>query len=436
MSLKSAIASNISAYFTGEPRLLARRRRAERRRVKQGDAHVVEYFHQVDDPYSHLTVQCLANLMDRYRIELRAYLVSAPEDWAAPERERLVTYSRTDAARLARRAGLAYTDPGQQPDADACSDAQARLAHALANGTFVEDAPAISSALWRGDTSVSSGSAGQADVRRILSAGDNRRSKVGHYLGATFHYAGEWYWGVDRLLHLEDRLADLGLRRNDAPPAPIYAQPATAGKDAGIQQQAAARELHFYLSFRSPYTYIVTERVKALADAYGCELKLRFVLPMVMRGLPVPSTKRLYIATDVAREARRLSVPFGRVADPVGRPVERGYSLLPWAVREGRGYEFALAFMRGAWAEGRDMGSNKGLRFAVENAGLSWQDAQPFLDTQDWRDEAEANRLEMMELGMWGVPCFRVGDTATWGQDRLWVIEEALRTAEPVHHTQ
>ena len=41
--------------------------------------------------------------------------------------------------------------------------------------------------------------------------------------------------------------------------------------------------------------------------------------------------------------------------------------------------------------------------------------------------EAEANRLEMMERGIWGVPSFRVGDTITWGQDRLWVIEHALQ---------
>jgi 2-hydroxychromene-2-carboxylate isomerase len=33
----------------------------------------------------------------------------------------------------------------------------------------------------------------------------------------------------------------------------------------------------------------------------------------------------------------------------------------------------------------------------------------------------------MMEHGVWGVPSFRVGNTVTWGQDRLWVIEHALQ---------
>ena len=26
-----------------------------------------------------------------------------------------------------------------------------------------------------------------------------------------FYYGGEWYWGVDRLYHLEQRLGELGL---------------------------------------------------------------------------------------------------------------------------------------------------------------------------------------------------------------------------------
>jgi 2-hydroxychromene-2-carboxylate isomerase len=33
----------------------------------------------------------------------------------------------------------------------------------------------------------------------------------------------------------------------------------------------------------------------------------------------------------------------------------------------------------------------------------------------------------MTNLGLWGVPSFRVGDVAVWGQDRLWVIETELQ---------
>ena len=39
---------------------------------------------------------------------------------------------------------------------------------------------------------------------------------------------------------------------------------------------------------------------------------------------------------------------------------------------------------------------------------------------------AEENRQEMDDLGLWGVPSFRIDETATWGQDRLWVIEDRM----------
>ena len=169
------------------------------------------------------------------------------------------------------------------------------------------------------------------------------------------------------------------------------------------------------------------DRVKILAEAYGAELKIRMVLPMVMRGLPVNPAKKKYIPFDTAREARRLGVAFGKIMDPVGKPVERGYSLMPWAREQGKDYEFVNAFLTSVWSEGVDAGSDSGMRKIVERAGLDWSDAKEVIDNDDWRDEAEANRAEMMNRGIWGVPSFRVGETITWGQDRLWVIEHALQ---------
>jgi len=59
---------------------------------------------------------------------------------------------------------------------------------------------------------------------------------------------------------------------------------------------------------------------------------------------------------------------------------------------------------------------------------LDWTEAKSVLGNDDWRIEAEANRAEMMKYGIWGVPSFRIGDTIIWGQDRLWVIEDKLKS--------
>ena len=49
---------------------------------------------------------------------------------------------------------------------------------------------------------------------------------------------------------------------------------------------------------------------------------------------------------------------------------------------------------------------------------------------------AEAGELAVLEgrdqfefIGT--MPCFRFGDVAAWGQDRLWVIEDAIRNQTP-----
>ena len=422
MSLKTALMSRLAVYWTSQQRLVTARAKAERRRQAQGLPHRIDWFHDAADPYSHLLAQLLPRFAERYDVEIAPHLVGPPADWAAPERTQLDDYARLDCTRLAARAGLSFSDPGAQPPTALCADAEAALAAALDNGRFLDVAADIGAAMWSGraaDPALPRGDAATAKA-----AGEARRAALGHYLGATLHYGGEWFWGIDRLHYLEARLADLGA---GAHAEPLYRQPVvpTPGMPAAPRQPGLA--LDWYLSFRSPYTYIAADRVKALAEAYGAELRLRFVLPMVMRSLPVPPMKRNYITLDVAREAHRLGIPFGRVADPVGRPVERGYALLPWAIAQGRGHDYAAAFLRGVFAEGLDAGSDSGLKAIVTAAGLDWATAKPLIGTDDWRAEAEANRREMTGLGLWGVPSFRVGDVAVWGQDRLWVIEAELQ---------
>lgn len=256
------------------------------------------------------------------------------------------------------------------------------------------------------------------------------RQGMGHYLGATFFYGGEWYWGLDRLHHLERRLQALGADRSGATDL-MFPPDVDLGTPTPV---ADAPAIDFFLSLRSPYTAIVTPRVFHLSHLTNAPVRLRYVLPMVMRGLPVPREKRLYIIHDAAREAHLRGIPFGRLNDPVGAPTERGMALIPLAERAGLGQDYLLSFMRGVWSEGIDAGSDRGLRRIAERAGLSWSDAQTALDNPAWRAVAEANRTAMFALGLWGVPSFRVAQTAVWGQDRLWAVQQAV--LEGTSHTQ
>lgn len=420
----------LTERWLSRDRLLRARARAERNRLAKGEPHTLHYFHQTDDPYSALLAACLPTLLQRYRIDLVPHVVGPPADAAAPDRDRLVAYSRKDAQRLAQHHGLDFSDPGVQPSAAVIEQATRMLIAAAGQGGFVEAAGRISAALWKGleqgaSASVSSQSWTQASQQQAathLDAAHTLRKRWGHYLGATLYYAGEWYWGIDRLHHLEQRLQDLGAQRPGVrgflfTPDPDLAAPVTL---------AEAPPIDFYFSLRSPYSAIVAPRLFELGRLTGAPVRLRYVLPMVMRGLPVPREKRMYISLDAAREAHWRHTPFGRINDPVGRPVERGLSLMPLAERAGQGQAYVLSFLHGVWAEGIDAGSDRGLRRIAERAGLSWTEARSAMKDEAWRQTAEANRVEMLGLGLWGVPSFRVRDTAVWGQDRLWAVQQAL----------
>ena len=114
--MRSVVAPALSALLTS-PRLRdARRKVAASKRRLRGQPAVVHFFHQADDPYSHLLLQVLPVLADRYDIQLDLHLVPPPAEAAAPDRERLRSWSRRDAADLAAALGLAFVDPREPPD--------------------------------------------------------------------------------------------------------------------------------------------------------------------------------------------------------------------------------------------------------------------------------------------------------------------------------
>jgi 2-hydroxychromene-2-carboxylate isomerase len=152
---------------------------------------------------------------------------------------------------------------------------------------------------------------------------------------------------------------------------------------------------------------------------------------MVVRGYAVPLAKRLYLVRDAAREARQLGIPFGRICDPLGVGVERCLAVFHHAEQEGQGLAFVSSAGRGIWSEALDMAADEDLALVVRRAGLSWSKARESLSDDSWRDRVEGNRHELRALGLWGVPSFRVGDWACWGQDRLDRVAERVRQMAP-----
>ena len=362
------------------------REKAERKRISGGQPHVVEYFHQSDDPYSQLAAQILDSFRERYTIELVRHEVRASGGKNQPELEKLDAWARRDAELIAPHYGLVR--PSEL------------------GPTTSEVSP------------------------ETLDLGCARLAELGHYSGAMFFYAGEWYWGVDRLFHLEQRLRDLGVCHNPSLP---YICPRPSIDVSGVD--ASNLTLDFYPSLNSPYTSIIYDKTIAIACECGIEFNHKPVLPMIMRGVPATREKGMYIMFDTKREAEHLGVGFGPVMTPIGEPTRQIYSLLPWAREQGRDTLLLSAALDLAFRKGIALHRKSGLKQAVEQAGLDWREAKQHLGSEGWKEETARHQIEMSEeLGLWGVPSYRLRgseaheDLCVWGQDRLWLIAAEIRS--------
>lgn len=428
MSLRSHLMPHLARLLTSPGRERWRRNLLEWRRRLKRQPHDATFYFRIDDPYSLLMAQVLPAFGDHFGVRITPRVMLYLDANLYPAPDMLRELAPRDAAMLADFHGLAFPADWRPPDAERSLMATRCLLGHERDERFWSLAHALGQALWSGDDERLSallrdhGQQPEDQARLALEARRDQFLRDGHYLTATLHYQGEWYWSLERLDHLARRLEELGLGEL---PGPLDYGAAKYARLDGPPVSEGTR-LTFYYSFRSPYSYIALERAFALTDHYGVELAIRPVLPMVMRGLTVPGAKRLYIVTDTAREARLHGVPFGRICDPVGVGVERCMALWPFAEKEGRLREWLLAAGRGIWSQGVNVADDAGLARLARDAGLDWNRARRWLGDDQWRERAEANREAMMSSGSWGVPAFQVGDTMIWGQDRFALLEQAL----------
>ena len=442
MSVGNRLRSRLlSAYISEGTR---RRSRAwhEMRRKLMGKGHVVTAFLQIDDPYSYLLSRYLPDLADHYDIELQLRLSRALGGNYDPAGEKRADYATTDCTRVAAELGIPFLDRGDAPPADHLVSMNDAVAACVDGENFDAAIHAALETYWRGDahaaaTLASTAQAGAGEP--VIAASQRRLNRLGHYNSAMLHCGGEWYWGVDRIHHLVARLDASGLACGPHGSPRLSSISRVMQIDLPVRPPAAAGSLpplDLFYSFRSPYSQLCLRRVFAVADAFGLERVLRPVLPMMMRGMPVPPRKIRYIVRDAMREAEAGGVPFGNCLDPLGAGVERCHAVFAYAESEKRGREFLLNASEMIWNRAVDVTTDKGLRKVTARTGLFWPEVKQALERDDWREKEAENRQLMLSLGGWGVPTLCLGDFVVWGQDRVWLLvrrlEELCDTGEGI----
>lgn len=433
MSFKSRVRSQTLNMLLDERVSSVKRFGREIQRRVAGKSHEVSAFLQLDDPYSYLLSTYLPCLVESYNIQIKVYLAQSLGEEFTPMPAMLAEYAAADCRLLALELGVPFLDRGDTP----VVEHRRALLDVLAREHESEEFPALFAAAlaayWRGDAEgvarLVGGFVSDGSARSVIENSKATLRKLGHYNTAMLYYGGEWYWGIDRLHYLTSRLEGLGLCADGKPPqALVSIQQATQlNLPATVPSRAQSLPpIELFYSFRSPYSYLALGRLAAIADAFGLRLDIRPVLPMVMRGLKVPRAKLLYIATDAKREAGRLNIPFAKFSDPVGAGAERCMAVFAYAKKEGREREFVLAAGNAIWNEAVDVATDKGMRRVAEQAGLFWPEVAAAMSDEGWRNAVERNRKAMTEIGLWGVPTFKLGDVALWGQDRAWLLARQI----------
>ena len=430
-TIAAPVRNRIMNSFSNYEAFKSVRLESEVKRQDEGRNHEVLYFHKVDDPYSHLTIQSIEKLKSSYNISFKPILVGEEDAEAIHETSLYSKYCLEDVKRIAPFYDIAF--PGNSyPSKEMIYKANSILS-AVNESKFSEIAIKVSFALWSGDIDtidnlVAIFSSSKDKVIDKIIEGNKIRNDKGYYFGSAFYYENELYWGLDRLNYLEERLSELGLSTNSVKD-PICSLNLSAPNQIISNKKV---NLTYYPSLNSPYTLVSAKRVKELSETYPINLITKPVLPMLMRDMTIPEYKAKYIISDAAREGRKYGHEIKNIYSPLGSPARKAYSLFPNIDKAGKGFEYIYELLNASFQEGVNIGNNDYLETLVNKLGLDWNIIKNDLNTKQWKHDLDLNLNDMYSGNCWGVPSFKVTDEDggnpfyAWGQDRIWLIKEEI----------
>jgi 2-hydroxychromene-2-carboxylate isomerase len=188
-----------------------------------------------------------------------------------------------------------------------------------------------------------------------------------------------------------------------------------------------------FFDYSSPWAYLGTERVEAVAARCGARVVYQpFLLgglfraigtPMVpLEGMPAP--KAAYVRRELERFAARDGITYRFSTHFPLRTVDA--LRLTLLVPEESRAAIVHTIMRATWAEDRDPADRAVLAECARAAGLDGALVERIADA---KVALVAATDEAIALGVPGAPTFQVGTELFWGQDRLLFVEKALMSS-------
>lgn len=201
------------------------------------------------------------------------------------------------------------------------------------------------------------------------------------------------------------------------------------------------KEIDYYYTMSSPWTYLGHEPFVAMASRAGVRIRHKPIdlgsVFEISGGLPLPKRaiqRQHYRLYELQRWRKFRNAPLN--LQPKFFPVDAGpANRLLLAVQRLGGDADGLAgrLMRAVWAEERNIADRETLAAIARDAGLEADRAMEAAESEATREEYARLTEEAKQREVFGAPTYYYRGEPFWGQDRLDFVERALKgDTEPV----
>ncbi|MFK7855346.1 MAG: 2-hydroxychromene-2-carboxylate isomerase [Granulosicoccus sp.] len=200
-----------------------------------------------------------------------------------------------------------------------------------------------------------------------------------------------------------------------------------------------AGNIDFYFDYSSPYGYLASERIEALAERHGRSVVWRPILLgfifKVSKQAPLTEAplKGEYSIMDFARSSREHKIAYQHPQQfPIGAVAASRATL--WsrnhpdaAVNEKTG-AFVHAIYRAYFVEGKDITEAASLSEIANATGLDGDLMIAALSEQSIKDALKNEVGSAIDTGIFGSPTMVVDGEQFWGHDRMEQLDRWLAT--------
>ncbi len=191
--------------------------------------------------------------------------------------------------------------------------------------------------------------------------------------------------------------------------------------------------IDFFFDFSSPYSYIASEWIEALAARHGRTVRWHAMLLGVTfqaAGLKPPIAfplKREYSLRDFARSARFEGVPL-QMPERFPLSTQNAARVFWWLQDDDppRAAAWARAGLRAVFARGVLIDEMPALRELANACGIDADAAEAVCGDARWKERLKLANEQAIAAGVFGAPFFIVDGEPFWGNDRRQQIERWL----------